>query len=305
MPLIVRVPQAIAGPSDSIRWLNVLDPRKTAVQRELRRSGLAGYEPATQSTLLALMEDAPEGGCFIDIGAHIGVYSSLVAAVFRSASPRVIAVEPTPATAALARKLARVNGLDIDVVETAISDRPGEATLYLSDKAETSNSLNEDFREHAEHVVVATTTLDALIEERGLRPHLIKIDVETHEHAVLRGAWDTIERFRPWIVVEVLDSSDAGPLSVALDHAIGLGYTLYPLVPEADWTAGHPRQGTRAQEGYRDWLLAPTPIDDSLADRVVAWRQAIRACAKDTNAIVPRGCTFARGWNLKESWTLG
>lgn len=319
MPLVVRVPSVTSrapaepgesaepprsGHPDRAKWLNVLDPRKSAVQRELRRHGLSGYEPQTQATILGLMSDCPDEGAFLDVGAHIGLYSALVAVTCPSPATRIVAIEPTPQTAALARKLARVNGLDIEVVQVALSDRSGDARLYLSDKAETSNSLNAQFRDHAEDVVVTTTTLDLLSEELTLVPHLIKIDVETHEGEALNGAMGTIEAHRPWIVVEILEASAGGWLIPALDRVEGLGYTLYPLVPEMDWVPGHPRHGTRAAEGYRDWLLAPTPMNTTTASRIEEWRTAISQCTQDTNALVPRGSTFARGWNSKDAWTI-
>jgi FkbM family methyltransferase len=307
MPLLVHVPRVSTDETedpDRTRWLNVLDPRKTAVQRELRRHGLAGYEPPTQATLLALMSTCPEGRAFVDVGAHIGLYSALVAATCQAPSARIVAIEPTPQTAAMARKLARVNGLDIEVAEVALSDSPGEARLYLSDKAETSNSLNESFREHAEDVVVSVSTVDSLVAEKDLRPHVIKIDVETLESAVLDGAMDTIERHRPWIVVEILDASAGSPLNSTLDRIEGMGYTFYPLAPDMEWIPGHPRNGTRAVEGYRDWLLAPTPMDAATASDIGSWRRAIERCTQETNALVPRGTSFAPGWNAKDVWTI-
>lgn len=304
MPLIVRVPRLTTTSTGGTTWLNVLDPRKTAVQRQLRRQGLAGYEPDTQAVLLALMAESPEGSAFVDVGAHIGIYSALVAATCSDPPPRVVAVEPTPQTAAIARKLARVNGLNIDVVEVALSDRPGEARLYLSDKAETSNSLNESFRTHAEEVLVTVSTLDGLVADLDLTPFVIKIDVETYERAVLDGAMATIERHRPWIVMEILGSSEGHELNDTLDRIERLGYTYYQLAPGNEWRPSHPREGTRAAEGYRDWLLAPEPVDSTTGERIGKWREAISRCGQETNAIVPRGTTLAPGWNSKVAWTI-
>ena len=149
------------------RALNVMDRKETAVQRQLRRGGLASYEPMTQATLLALVEVASTPCTFLDVGAHMGLYSAMVKSVY-GADVRVRAFEPTPNTAELARRLARVNDLDYEVVELALSSAPGEALLYISEKAETSNSLQAGFRESTEQVRVTVSTLDDYcLEQRG------------------------------------------------------------------------------------------------------------------------------------------
>ena len=250
------------------------------------------------------MEEAPDGSLFMDVGAHIGLYSALVSAIFQSRGIHAIAFEPTPETASTARRISRSNEASFEVVECAVSDRPGTATLFLSAKAETSNSLNSDFREHAGDVEVDVTSIDHFVQDRGVAPRVIKIDVETHERAVLEGALGTIAQARPWLVVEVLDRGNDNPLWETLDRIQGIGYHLYPIVPELTWTPSHPRLGTRAGEGYRDWLLAPSTVSAVFAERVQRWRAAIGACTAETSAVVPQGCTFAPGWNHRETWTI-
>ena len=54
MPLLIKVPEnraVLSATGPYPRALNMLGRRQTAVQRQLRRSGLAGYEPMTQATL--------------------------------------------------------------------------------------------------------------------------------------------------------------------------------------------------------------------------------------------------------------
>ncbi len=85
MPLVVKIPEnasVISASGSYPRALNVLDRRETAVQRKLRSEGLAGYEPLTQAVLLALAQRASKGGAFLDVGAHIGLYSALVDSIF-------------------------------------------------------------------------------------------------------------------------------------------------------------------------------------------------------------------------------
>ena len=207
MPLIVKTPmnvQVIAESGSYAQRLDVLNRKTTAVQRQLRRGGLASYEPPTQAALLALMQLAPEGAAFFDVGAHIGLYSALIDLIYASKGAKTFAFEPTPTTATIGRRMKRVNKLGFELVELALSNAPGSATLYVSAKAETSNSLNPDHRDHAGEFTVELSTVDLFTAARGVDPAVMKIDVETNEPNVLAGSYETIRRARPAIVCEIL-----------------------------------------------------------------------------------------------------
>jgi FkbM family methyltransferase len=303
MSIVIKVPEnrsviRSAGPYPSA--LNMLDPRTTAVQRQLRRTGLAGYEPATQAALLALASRCADGAVFIDVGAHIGLYSALISAVYGSRGPRVFAFEPAPDTANLCRRIRDANGLAFDVVQAAVSSRTGSATLFLSAKAETSNSLNETHRSYHGTVEVPMTTIDAFCREQGLNPGLVKIDVETHEPDVLAGALDTIRDARPWIVCELLNADNVPEkLMVRLEEA---GYRYYQLTEELPWREERARS-VRLHTGQisRDWLFAPRAVDESLVNSVRGWLTAIAACPDTTNLIVADDATLSRTWNAPYS----
>jgi FkbM family methyltransferase len=258
----------------------------TAVHRNLRRVGLAGWQPHTLAGLLAVMETAPPRSMLWDVGAHIGVVSALVTGVYRGKQLRAVAFEPTPRTARRARAVATRNQLPIRVIRQAVSDRSEMVSLFLSAKAETSNSLNAEFREHAGEVRVKTTTLDDAAQQFPV-PYAIKIDVESLEHKVLRGALGLIESARPWIVCEVLGGVDSDNGIDTLHRLRELGYEVRPMTkrrPWPVWTGGD----LPDPEDVRDWLLAPMPLDRPFFDRVAAWERAIRRCRPRRNLIVRR-----------------
>ncbi|MEU4897546.1 FkbM family methyltransferase [Streptomyces sp. NPDC044780] len=236
MPLAITLPlnpDVLRSGGPYPRALNVLGRKQTAVRRQLRRAGLADYEPTTQATLLALVQQAPEGCAVYDIGAHIGLYSALISAVYGDGGPRAVAFEPTPETAALCRRIRDCNRLGFEVQQTALADEPGTAELHFSHTSESSNSLNPAHRKHTESVTVPVTTVDAFTGERGITPYLIKIDVETFEAAVLRGSYATIRRHRPWIVCELLPGTDHDALRTALTPLTAMDYGLHPITPES------------------------------------------------------------------------
>lgn len=300
MPLAITLPRHTDSLGDTgpyPRALNVLSRKQTAVQRQLRRSGLAGYEPLTQATLMALAQRAPAGSAVYDVGAHIGLYSALIDAVYgRRLS--VHAFEPAPDTAQICADIRKHNGLGFELIQAAVSEEPGSAELYLSLKAESSNSLNPSHRRHSESVNVPLITLDGFSQDRpSLVPHLIKIDVETLEGQVLAGTLRTIRQHRPWIVLEILPSSDHEALGRALEPIMDLGYGLHPIQAESPWlssTKDNYRNHLSSQ--CRDWLLAPEPLTYSFHHAVRTWLRAILACDERTN-LIHSGGGFPKGWN--------
>jgi FkbM family methyltransferase len=145
----------------------------------------------------------------IDVGANVGVFTTLMARHAR----KVLAFEPHPSCAAQLRSLRLRN---CEVIETALSDRNGTAPLRVPLAAGgdlhalSTLAAGNDFQTQPEiggirDVTVATTRLDTALASR-LAPadkvSFVKIDVEGHELAVLRGAADTVARHRPVLLVE-------------------------------------------------------------------------------------------------------
>ena len=166
-------------------------------------------------------------------GSEHGALRLLAAAMFEPGA--VDAFEPTPATASVLRRAVEANDLDIDVVEAAVGDRNGSAELHYSAKSDASNSMVEGFKESSSSVSVTTIRLDDHARERARDPHIMKIDVETFEPAVLAGAVETIARARPYIVIEVLNrrGHDHG---VEITEAMApFGYSYYELAATPMW----------------------------------------------------------------------
>lgn len=297
MPLIAKLPtnrSFIEANGAYPTHLNVLSRKKNAVQRHIRRGGLGSYEVDFQSALLALCETSQVDLRFYDVGAHMGIYSALIASIFRSADPYIVAIEPTPDTAKVARSLRRANGLRYKVIETAVSDTYGEVQLYLSEISESSNSLNPEFRSGTESVCVPLTTLDRLMEDGLLPPSIVKIDVETLEANVLRGGLTTIQEHRPVVTLELLvdiDQDAIGAMLKAIEH---FGYTFYQVVPEHTWEACAAEDVlTKLSVEHRDWVCAPTALTDYFFDARMIWRDSLSLCGKATNVLVAPGESIA------------
>ena len=276
--------------------LDIVDPNSTAVQRALRRDGLAGYEAVTMATLLTLFEQQAPGFSFYDVGANMGLYSLLCAALFDVQT--VHAFEPTPSTAATTRRIVRANNANVAVFECALGDENQMAELHLSDASDSSNSLVRGFQASHSSVSVPVRRLDLHVAETKVFPSVVKVDVETHEAAVLKGAHRTIADGRPHLVVEVLNRGGR-------DHGVEItqvmqshGYTYYRLDEAPSWQPEVVVSGTLSGP-HRDWLLAPEPLPDSFLQMHRRWAEHLAACGPERNSRVPMARTavaaFRRG----------
>jgi FkbM family methyltransferase len=274
--VIDRLRRAVTGRGGNRperRPIQISATRDRYIAKELERQGLAGYEPETLACFLAALEFAPPGWVY-DVGANIGVFAVLAAAL--GARP-VVAFEPTPDLASVARDIGRDNGLSFEVEELALAREPGEATFYLSDKSDASNSLAAGFRPSTRSLTVTVDTLDRFVDRTGRTPGLLKVDTETTEADVLAGAAATIERYRPWILVEILAGRREADLTAVVEPFRYRWHHITDAVPapERDALAGDPKYR------YRNWLLVPDPPDPAFWQRVRRWRAALDECVPE------------------------
>lgn len=247
-----------------LRRLDLAGGRASINQRRLRRDGLAGWQAPTTAALLAAWELTATPGAFLDVGANAGVYALLCRLLWPSMG--VVAFEPSPATVDAGRRWARANRVEVAFEPVAVSDAEGRGTLHLSARSDASHSLVAGFRDAAGAAAVDLVTLDGYAARTGIAPTVVKIDVESHEPAVLAGARATLARHRPVIVMEVLggDASAAAHAQLA-----ELGYEPHDL-------------------GGRDRLYWPGGLPAAWPQRVAAWAQAVDRCTPPGPPVRPR-----------------
>ena len=192
-----------------------------------------------------------DGGVFYDVGAHIG-YFSMKAALRVGRAGRVVAFEPNPEILNLLRDNVTANGFNNVMVEPiACTEREENLTLFAAPSVNTgASSLSRDnaaiLQDQApKPYSVRGRPIDDVTEELKLtRVDAIKIDVEGAEGLVLRGAINTLKRFHPKVVLEVvprqLASFQTTPEDlISLFHSAGYNFSR-PLGPEQtdwEWTA--------------------------------------------------------------------
>jgi|SRR5271156_4225603 len=143
-----------------------------------------------------------------DVGAGVGFYA-LVAARARAS---VIAFEPDPENAeafAANIDLNRVTA-QIRLVRQAVFSHTGHVTLRISKSIQTHRNTSAFVGKVDGGTIckVVCTTLDDFIVDNPV-PNLLKIDVEGAESSVLQGADHLFRRFRPRLLCEIHDDSNA------------------------------------------------------------------------------------------------
>jgi FkbM family methyltransferase len=194
----------------------------------------AGYvlgttEPRLQGAYARLLKP---GMVVFDVGAAIG-FQAVLASRLVGPSGRVIAFEPLPENAALARHNARLNDFKhLEVHQVAVAAADGSARFQAGanvtwGKLDASGSLE-----------VKVRSLDSMVAELGVKPSAIKIDVEGAEASVLEGARQVLAEASPVLFVDC-----HGTNAAVAERLEALGYRLVVLggagvsLREARWDA--------------------------------------------------------------------
>lgn len=159
----------------------------------------------------------------IDIGASIGSYTVHLL----NHSRKCYAFEPRPdAVAYLVQRLAARSNPRLHVEAVALSDHTGDAQLrVLVDDAGRSSIEKANPVEQLGVVKVLTVPMRRLDDYDAIEPvGCIKIDVEGHEDAVLRGATRILLRDHPSLIIEIEERHKRHSVSTVNGFLAELGY---------------------------------------------------------------------------------
>lgn len=147
-----------------------------------------------------LSEHLSSKDVFFDLGANAGFYTLLGA----HKGADTYAFEPFPSTFKLLEKNTR--GKKVHLVNCAVSDKSG--TLKMESHYWPGHNKISD------HGTVEVRAI--ALDEFGVVPTVMKIDIEYHEIEALKGAANLIKEHKPIIVAEVSERS--------IEYLKGLGY---------------------------------------------------------------------------------
>lgn len=154
-----------------------------------------------------LRQQVKQGDNVLDIGAHIGLFST-AAAQLVNPSGKVFAFEPAAGTNELLKQTISINNFQnvIEPHDEAMGASSGKTTFYVSAiKGDNSNSMvsyKEDRELYAKEVNMYS--IDDFVAEKKLSSlAFIKIDVEGAEYDALTGAGNTLKNLRPACIVAI------------------------------------------------------------------------------------------------------
>jgi FkbM family methyltransferase len=166
------------------------------------------FQPDYESENFSFLKSAcKKGSVVLDIGAHIGLFSSIAAKIIGDTG-KIFAFEPTPNTLSVLRQTIRINNLEdmVEPVKQAMGRETGKTIFFISDnEADNSNSL-VSYKQDRElkGVEVEINTIDNFAATKRLsRIDFIKIDAEGAEYDVLQGAAEVFRLYRPFCILAI------------------------------------------------------------------------------------------------------
>lgn len=178
--------------------------------------------------LADLLETTGPESTIYDVGASVGIYACALAAT--GSDRTVLAFEPDPRVRAHLRTNVALNDLtdQIRIVPAGVGAEAGSRRFYCSSYRELSGFDRAAATRWGARVVsqrsVPVVTLDDFIDEYPA-PDVIKLDVEGHGPAVLRGARSLLGRAEPALFVEPHEAGFGGDRVAELRRElVDLGY---------------------------------------------------------------------------------
>ncbi len=204
-----------------------------------------GFQAADRGEMLLLGRLLQRDSVLVDVGANVGVFTLYGAK--RVPNGAVHSFEPSRHHLGRLKRNIAANGFaNVTVNDVGLSDRAAERTLAIPPRGDGLHNTGgaSFFGVGADSGTeeVRTVRLDDYVAERNLaRLDAMKIDVEGAEFEVLRGAEETLRRFRPTVLMEV-SIGRLGQVGMTMADAVGFwserGYAARSII--ADGAIGPP-----------------------------------------------------------------
>ncbi|WP_448560741.1 class I SAM-dependent methyltransferase [Trichothermofontia sp.] len=201
------------------------------------------YESEVVNLLIQLLKP---GDSFIDVGAHIG-YFSLLAAALIGETGLVLTCEPEGANYDCILQNIQLNRFNnLRVLNVAVGDERKNTQFFVNSDNDGGHALwnvgHHPFNQKSKQSPIARPirmeTLDYLIKQHPVHNlKLLKIDTEGAEYSILRGAIDLLSRVKvPYIIAEInrFGLQQMGTNEIELRGFMrSLGYETYVLTSQA------------------------------------------------------------------------
>ena len=136
-----------------------------------------------------------------DVGANFGYLSLVWADSVCRNNGNIYSFEPNPSVFRCFEKSVLENNLSgiVKYQNKAVGRKSGKVNFYFS---ETTSNMNNEF-DKSENSVIGLVSIDDFIKQNEIsRCDMIKIDVDGIEFDILNGAAETLDKFKPLLIIE-------------------------------------------------------------------------------------------------------
>ena len=143
-----------------------------------------------------------EGDIVIDIGAHVGYYTLLMAQLVGE-NGKVYSFEPDPVNFQLLKKSVEINGFEnVVLIQKAVSNITDKVKLFLGDDDSAINRIYDaKLGDTKESIDVESITIDEYFKENDELINFIKIDSEGSEVKIVNGMKQFLSRNKELVMM--------------------------------------------------------------------------------------------------------
>jgi FkbM family methyltransferase len=197
------------------------------IEDEIFWRGLrGGWEKVSMSLWIELCK---RSNVVFDIGSNTGIYTLVAKSMNQNSE--VHAFEPVNRVFNKLKGNCELNNYKVSLNEKAASDFNGKATIYdpMGENV-LSVTVNKNLNIpdiNVTPIEINTIKLSTYIEKNNIpKIDLMKIDVETHEYEVLQGMRPYLEKFRPTLLIEILEDEVGANVESVLKN---MGYLYFNI----------------------------------------------------------------------------
>ena len=190
-----------------------------------------GFQESAHDKMINLVNP---GDQILDVGGNMGL-TALRLAQECGPTGHVYAFEPHPLNIGRFKENHKLNpGIkNLTLIESGVGAAAGNATLSVIDYANLGKTRilkDASNKKSLESVEIGITTIDSFVEKQKIKNvHFIKMDIEGFEYEALKGAVETLKRWKPKLLIEVNDDflkQNGSSASMLLSMLRELGYEL-------------------------------------------------------------------------------
>lgn len=167
-------------------------------------SCFGSYEPDETEMVKRIIRQLPNNATIFDVGANIGWYSVMLKKCFEDIN--VYSFEPAPENFVRLQNNFRLNNLnDAHLVNLGFYKKKGKLDFHFNPERTDASSIKNILGQNVEVIQVDMDTMDSWVTNNNLEGlDFIKCDVEGAELFVYQGGIESIKKYKPIIMSEML-----------------------------------------------------------------------------------------------------